>query len=634
MNKYIYVINNEYDKNLDPYPNYIYIINDDGSRTYFDTDFKKIDSVNHSKYLIKGKGKGKRKRSNKKIIGGGYSDSDSDSENTTSSYSAREADEIAKLETQIQFNKYKENRRKELENKKEYTEYPKEQNIKTDLTAFTMFRVIFSNMVIQPFFTSKSTLKKYIGGIISNKKIQYKHGDDIYQFSNDTNSKNIIELFDKSLLCGSSNIGYKYQYQIDKVAYCINTNCYRFTKFNKIGNQRQECDQCTGWFRLKKKSDPTVPKAPKAPKGLKIKLDDEKDNDGNIIKIFTITDADVSTSYNLMCYNNFNPEYWSTLKNENRKDGVKITDQDTYRFTYVPQFKQDVNRIVHLKHQFKRYYCELNNSHEDYPTDICELDHKDGNHYNNVISNIMCLCKNCHGIKTYLQNDKGIGSEGTKTASNIIKVLADPDTFIKKLQKFSKNIYDFLNNNIIILNSNDEEEKMEIKDNIQKYILLDYIRQDEINIKGKIKVMKPIMKKMAVLYKKTKLPRLNKDGTPKMELQEVGEEEVEVDDIEVLSSTYTFKHSKTDIISYNSSNYLKNYTGSVFKKYIAHLLESQIITKNDFDEITNIKILSNQTKRFLELKIPNLDTPNLLQQSYTLYSYVNDLDDEDDDDDE
>jgi len=120
-------------------------------------------------------------------------------------------DDLAKLEVQIMSEKYKQQVVKQEE---KYTEYPKEQNIKTDLTAFTMFRVVFSNLVIQPFFTSKTILKKIIGDIVSNKKIQYKHGDDIYQFSDKTDSKNIIELFDKSLLCGSSNIGYKYQYQI------------------------------------------------------------------------------------------------------------------------------------------------------------------------------------------------------------------------------------------------------------------------------------------------------------------------------------------------------------------------------------------------------------------------------------
>jgi len=39
------------------------------------------------------------------------------------------------------------------------------------------------------------------------------------------------------------------------------------------------------------------------------------------------------------------------------------------------------------------------------PVHLCQLDvdHVDGNHHNNEISNLKTLCANCHRLKTYLQ---------------------------------------------------------------------------------------------------------------------------------------------------------------------------------------------------------------------------------------
>lgn len=38
------------------------------------------------------------------------------------------------------------------------------------------------------------------------------------------------------------------------------------------------------------------------------------------------------------------------------------------------------------------------------PEDICQLDidHKDGNHKNNDVSNLQVLCANCHRLKSYI----------------------------------------------------------------------------------------------------------------------------------------------------------------------------------------------------------------------------------------
>jgi len=61
---------------------------------------------------------------------------------------------------------------------------------------------------------------------------------------------------------------------------------------------------------------------------------------------------------------------------------------------------------------FKKDYCENNNSSLGfkctstihYPGNL-ELDHIDGNHYNNIPSNVMTLCKICHSYKSHLKGD-------------------------------------------------------------------------------------------------------------------------------------------------------------------------------------------------------------------------------------
>ena len=58
----------------------------------------------------------------------------------------------------------------------------------------------------------------------------------------------------------------------------------------------------------------------------------------------------------------------------------------------------------------KPYRCELSRSYKSYGNGIIELDHKDGEHHNNVITNIDPLCKICHGIKTDQQKDKAAGA--------------------------------------------------------------------------------------------------------------------------------------------------------------------------------------------------------------------------------
>lgn len=62
--------------------------------------------------------------------------------------------------------------------------------------------------------------------------------------------------------------------------------------------------------------------------------------------------------------------------------------------------------------QHKKTYCENYDSHLGFDctstihySGVLELDHIDGNHSNNIPSNVRTLCKICHSYKSYLNND-------------------------------------------------------------------------------------------------------------------------------------------------------------------------------------------------------------------------------------
>lgn len=60
----------------------------------------------------------------------------------------------------------------------------------------------------------------------------------------------------------------------------------------------------------------------------------------------------------------------------------------------------------------KKTYCENIDGHLGFActsiihySGVLELDHIDGNHYNNIPSNVETLCKVCHAYKSYLNGD-------------------------------------------------------------------------------------------------------------------------------------------------------------------------------------------------------------------------------------
>lgn len=54
--------------------------------------------------------------------------------------------------------------------------------------------------------------------------------------------------------------------------------------------------------------------------------------------------------------------------------------------------------------KYKKSYCESCGFNAIHSVQL-DVDHIDGNHHNNELSNLQTLCANCHRLKTQLNND-------------------------------------------------------------------------------------------------------------------------------------------------------------------------------------------------------------------------------------
>lgn len=290
--------------------------------------------------------------------------------------------------------------------------------------------------------------------------------------------------------------GYKraVQYDINKFVLCINENCYRSAHPNSTPGQRQECTTCENFFNKNKGKHnygmkisliPVIKKKATSKK----KAAAEDDNDVKDITLIKMEPAPIIRNYIKMCYNNYLPNYWASLSNSKLAKRLRGTMFDDK----IDIFKKDINKnLKDLKKafifEFKdpetqkmvkiNYSCELDNNYNYYPTDIYDLDHKDGDHFHNYMSNIISICKICHGIKTKLQNDKGIKSQNYFTGlliSNILSISNNKQTVYDYILKRIAARKGFLLKMIQVAN-NDEDEAGKAK--IRNYY--DYYNEDNM----------------------------------------------------------------------------------------------------------------------------------------------------------
>jgi hypothetical protein len=247
-------------------------------------------------------------------------------------------------------------------------------------------------------------------------------------------------------------------YSENKVAYCLNYFCIHSAVFDGAIKQRQQCAKCKDYEKFGKIRQT----------GWGFEFETKPHKKFKIIEIYDYRRYTVST-YTNMCYNNFSPEYWNNL--EVRLDGK---NREQAMDGYVFQYKHPVNRTMDpIQINGKNYLCELRNPWNSYTLGLIELDHTNGKHNENNISNINPLCKICHGIKTHLQQDKSsivkdieaqeAAAEGAKKDATVNETIKRyKNKFSSKesarvfINKLNRNVYNNIKATFFIL----EEGKM------------------------------------------------------------------------------------------------------------------------------------------------------------------------------
>jgi len=349
----IYIINNEIDENNRFYPNYYIDDSDKNNLRYYNMFLVEFTNKDFNKYGINNKQNGR----GKKIIGGS------------------------------------------VEDRADYQEVVKEQATRWKFIVDLLRCISFQPYGDKSQTDYKNKRTKLLSILLIND-LRIKFGSKYYDFSK-LSPFCRQEIADQAL-CNSKKKKRKALYNEFHAVNCLNFFCLRAAKFDKDVNQRQECPACDKYR--------TTPNSSR-PLGW-IFFFEERDLKGDTIVEIYASYKYVKASYTNMCHNNFNPTYWGPTK-------VKIngsTIKDVVPFTYIPKSSKE-ERLNNIKHSpepviidGKPYECELMRQWNKYGKGLIEVDHKDGDHHNNTLSNIAPLCKICHGIKTDKQQDKSAGS--------------------------------------------------------------------------------------------------------------------------------------------------------------------------------------------------------------------------------
>lgn len=119
------------------------------------------------------------------------------------------------------------------------------------------------------------------------------------------------------------------------------------------------------------------------------------------------------------CKNFVNIRHWSAQGNPSLKNECQIC-------TSCRKRGQTIQGITFYKKQFCEnkdgilgFTCPMdNNRYSEFPSDIYHMDHLDGNHYNNTLTNVKTFCAVCHTRKGKENGD----FNGFKASSHIHKV--------------------------------------------------------------------------------------------------------------------------------------------------------------------------------------------------------------------
>ena len=305
---------------------------------------------------------------------------------------------------------------------------------------------------------------------VQNVLAKIKNGLDkdtfMFKLDFDKNKEILAKIFNElipSKPSGDNEYSATYMMQaLGMRVFCININCYRYAIGNgpTTSKQRQECTTCKS-----RKTDNDIIN------GYRFTLTDiDKDNPKRTIIIDKLPIYFVCPRY---CVNNFY-QYRSDKEKKDILNAIEefkvnspYTEFDETWFSIITGISVKLQEREHpidviTKEKIATYlynptgiyegqdfYCPIDyKKYESCPSGIFDVDHINGNHFDNTYMNVQTLCKICHEIKGLIAGDKSTGKskkkekdEGLagKITSEISKYLDDAafnDFIIKKTKEY------------------------------------------------------------------------------------------------------------------------------------------------------------------------------------------------------
>lgn len=324
----------------------------------------------------------------------------------------------------------------------------------------SMFKnIIFSHDPIwKPLYNAGNKKMKEFDNKISidnviNLYFKIPDNKKIMKIDDTTENRAAINNILTSRLSTKENAGKqkKIMYLLQKNVSCINTFCYRVAVSGGQPGQikmRQECTNCKG-----REDDTSTVNG----YGFEIR------NDGKTY----ISKDDVKFVCPRFCVNSKIKVNTQTWTNDGTRDEPIIY-----------QNKLDPNDTGPLKDKFGNpMFCPISwTKYKNLVTGVYEIDHKNGNHWDNSSMNVQSLCKICHETKSSLSSDKAKDLPGSPISITVLlqqevdeiekneNILIDE--VLKRVNKYRQFCLDndLDSNEIFIINIDYAKELQDFKD--------------------------------------------------------------------------------------------------------------------------------------------------------------------------
>jgi hypothetical protein len=278
----------------------------------------------------------------------------------------------------------------------------------------------------------------------------YNTNDDMRTFSNSDNIDNIIKLYFKikkppiKIRQTSKNIAILkiilnqrivinaasgprkiIQELMLKTVSCINENCYRAARTGpstESAKMRQECNPCTN----RESDSEKVEGISLVPIYDNKKFTGEYDLDNKNFDVVFVCPRFCSNSETQFLTNSLP---WKILPNK-RPEPIQYDNEKKKLFN---QYLTNKNKV--------KFFCPVQpDKYELMNSGAFQIDHINGNHWDNSYKNVQTLCSICHDLKSSLAGDKGTKKTDTITSTINEEIDKYMNLTLKKKTKFKTNI--------------------------------------------------------------------------------------------------------------------------------------------------------------------------------------------------